>query len=387
MPSLAPPPRPGAAPALTARRLLVRLPGPVLLASLLLAGAAGCGTLGPVVLPGERFDYNQALQRSNDEQLLLNVTRLQYRDTPSFLEVNNITAQAAAELTLRGDVTAPEYQNRVFGFGGTGFFASRPTVQYAPLRGEEFVQRLLAPISLEKVILLYRSGWSLGRVFNLTVQRLNGVRNVFRAGGLMPEEPEKYREFLRVLSLLRALEDREQIDFVYEKLSPEDVGRVALRVEPAAWNDPLARELAARLGLRPGLPRYPLISPTTQDRPEQGLESIMVETRSLYSAMFLLSHGVEVAEEDLTAGRAAMASYASEGFLAWRKLLQSIFTVRATPHKPTGAAVAVRYRDRWYSIDDADLESKATFSFLYQLFAMQAGRPESAAPLLTIPAR
>ncbi len=46
--------------------------------------ALGCGTLGPSAIKGERINYNSAIQRSNDEQLLLNLVRLKYRDTPSF---------------------------------------------------------------------------------------------------------------------------------------------------------------------------------------------------------------------------------------------------------------------------------------------------------------
>jgi hypothetical protein len=49
------------------------------------------------------------------------------------------------------------------------------------------------------------------------------------------------------------------------------------------------------------------------------------------------------------------------------------------------AAVAVQYRGSWFYIDDADLGSKATFSLLSQLFALQAGKVAGIAPLLTLP--
>ena len=49
--------------------------------------------------------------------------------------------------------------------------------------------------------------------------------------------------------------------------------------------------------------------------------------------------------------------------------------------------MAIPYRDHWFYIDDRDADSKATFSLLMQLFALQAGQGgDTSAPVLTIPA-
>jgi hypothetical protein len=60
--------------------------------SLLLA--TGCASLGSRALKGERVNFNAALQQTADEQLLLNLVRLRYRDTPAFLEVTSISTQS-----------------------------------------------------------------------------------------------------------------------------------------------------------------------------------------------------------------------------------------------------------------------------------------------------
>jgi hypothetical protein len=52
--------------------------------SLLLA--TSCASLGSRAIKGERINFNAALQQTADEQLLLNLVRLRYRDTPAFLE-------------------------------------------------------------------------------------------------------------------------------------------------------------------------------------------------------------------------------------------------------------------------------------------------------------
>ena len=51
----------------------------------------GCTTgLGPKTVTSERPDYNQRIARSSDEQMLLNLVRLRYNDTPLFLELGSV---------------------------------------------------------------------------------------------------------------------------------------------------------------------------------------------------------------------------------------------------------------------------------------------------------
>ena len=54
---------------------------------------AGCTGIGAARIEGDRNNYNQAIQQTNDEQLLLNLVRLKYRDTPFFMEVSNVASQ------------------------------------------------------------------------------------------------------------------------------------------------------------------------------------------------------------------------------------------------------------------------------------------------------
>ena len=53
----------------------------------------GCTGIGAARIEGDRGNYNQAIQQTNDEQLLLNLVRLKYRDTPFFMEVSNVASQ------------------------------------------------------------------------------------------------------------------------------------------------------------------------------------------------------------------------------------------------------------------------------------------------------
>src|SRR5690349_11714056 len=101
--------------------------------------AGGC-SFGPRTLPGDRIRYNEAIKTSTEEQLLLNIVRLRYTDTPSSLAVSSLAEQyeltknlgltpfftsAAAGQALGG------YRSTVLPQAGIGT-ADRPTLTYAP---------------------------------------------------------------------------------------------------------------------------------------------------------------------------------------------------------------------------------------------------------------
>lgn len=48
--------------------------------------------------------------------------------------------------------------------------SERPTISYVPARGEEFQKGLLAPMDLQSLELLARTGWLWERILNTTVQ-------------------------------------------------------------------------------------------------------------------------------------------------------------------------------------------------------------------------
>ena len=52
-----------------------------------------CTSQGPTRLPPDRFDYNQAIASSANEQMLLNLVRLRYSEIPVFLAVSSVLTQ------------------------------------------------------------------------------------------------------------------------------------------------------------------------------------------------------------------------------------------------------------------------------------------------------
>ena len=48
-------------------------------------------------------------------------------------------------------------------------YTDNPTITYQPLQGEEFLEKLMAPIPVEAMMRLTQSGWSISRVFRIAV--------------------------------------------------------------------------------------------------------------------------------------------------------------------------------------------------------------------------
>jgi hypothetical protein len=59
----------------------------------------GC-SFGPHALEKTRLPYNEAVTRTTEEQLLLNIVRLRYNDTPSSLAVSAIATQFELQQNL-----------------------------------------------------------------------------------------------------------------------------------------------------------------------------------------------------------------------------------------------------------------------------------------------
>src|SRR5260370_2618643 len=68
---------------------------------LLAAGACVSGCVGPNAVRYTRMRYNEVIRDTNDEQLLMNIVRLRYADSPVFIDLPSITSQF--EVSGRGN--------------------------------------------------------------------------------------------------------------------------------------------------------------------------------------------------------------------------------------------------------------------------------------------
>ena len=157
----------------------------------------GCHVPSKVALEGTggRNAYNMAIQMTNMEEMLLNLVRLRYSDSPYFLELGNITTQ----FTYKGSTTPlwpiPGFNNdNPFILGGEWSWQNQPTISYAPLGGQQFAVRLMQPIELQSIQQMIYSGWDVDRVFRLVIQSFDALENTPLAGPIFAETME-YKKF------------------------------------------------------------------------------------------------------------------------------------------------------------------------------------------------
>jgi len=397
-------------------------------ASLSLA-VLGCSQIGPATIANGRFDYNEAIVHSFDDQMLLNLVRLRYQDSILFLDLTSVVASYRREATVgasssvRGDApntTSPA----TVSLGATGgeTWTESPTISYAPLQGEDFAKRLLAPIQPSSILLLSRSGWGLERLLICTVQQLNELLNATSIGGVAPRQVNHYERFRRVATLLGGLQED---GFIQINTLANQPDQVAVTAGPIAM-DEVARQQAAEImsllnvtRAAPGSAAPPKLAPATHDAPassatptppvaEQAaaelshdnapvtLESggfprnparVLLTGRSILGVMTFLAQQVEVPAEHYRQGLVHQTSGADGKAFDWNLVSQGMFRVHSSSSKPDRAFLQVHYRDYWFYIDDTDLESKSTYTLLAQLFSLQSASGSMVAPVLTIPTR
>ena len=341
----------------------------------------GCKAVGPKAINAGRSDYNIAIQQTGNEQMLLNLVRLKYRDTPFFMEVASVSTNFNFRSSAAASATLPESASKSYGLSGSVAYTENPTVTYTPLQGDKFVSQLMSPVDLNTILLLYHSGWSIERIFRVCIQSINGIKNMPSASGPTPVYEPMYREFFEVTKLLRYLQKHDKLKMGKSMKGPNAQPCVELRfTEEGAVTDE-ADKLRKLLALDNDRRSFPI---TTQVG-NGSKNTLAVVTRSLMAGMFYLSQGVSVPDSDEQAGRVTVTKTKNGERFNWQQAMEKLITVESSKKPPQNAYAAVYYRGHWFYIDDSNLTSKSTFSLLMQLFALQAGEIKSTAPVLTLP--
>jgi hypothetical protein len=403
---------------------------------LAVAGAVGGCAFGPKALERSHGLYNDAVHRVEEEELLRNIVRLRYNETPLHLNVNSIAAQyeLSAQAEARPFFEAPNPAGNTFRTFATVLpnllvgAANRPTVTFDPADQSEAVRQYLTPITADFLVFLTQTSWPAATVIRLWVERLNGVPNAATASGPAREVTPDFARFLRVVELLQTAQDQELAAVRAEERAVDLSGplpaaavtaaaaveaakggfeyrphadgrswvlvkrerRLVVAVSPGAEASPEMLELAGLLNLVPGLPKYEIAvaargEPDPARFPSPPQAELRFVPRSTIQVLFYLSNGVAVPPDHVCAG---LVRPAGDG--DGQEITRGLFEVHVCQgHKPPPTAfAAVKYRGYWFYIDDRDQASKATFALMMQVGRLDFNRGPSAqrGPVLTLPA-
>ncbi len=344
---------------------------------------AGCSSIGPSSVPRDRVDYSNALSDSWKDQILLNIVRLRYADTPTFLDISSVisayTIQSAAQAGGTVNLGAPNNTTTLPNATGSvtagGGYNDRPTISYTPLTGKKFAQSLLTPIPPFAIFTLIAAGYPADFVIPITIRALNGVYNRSAQGGTRrPSDPEFYPlvEALRRIQLSRSFSMR------IEKRGEEEVaiGTFVARLNPELQRDLEFVKKTLRLTAENGEVVF------TYGALPRNANELAVLSRSMIEIMNEIAADLEAPAEDVSNGR-TYANAEARAEASSFDLPQIRIQSGAVP--PSDSFTAVRYRGSSYWISDHDFASKRALTFLLLFFSLAETGAAPEAPVLTIP--
>jgi hypothetical protein len=343
---------------------------------------AGCSSIGPGTVPRDRIDYANALSDSWKDQMLLNIVRLRYGDTPTFLDVSSVIGaySLGAQVQAGGAVNfgVPSATTITPGATGsvsaTGAFADRPTISYTPLTGKKFAQSLLQPIPPAAIFSLIAAGYPVDVVFPVTIRALNGIYNHATQGGVRrPADPQ----FYPLIDAWRRIQASRSFSMRIEKRGDEQatIGVFAAGITPEIQRD--IEFVRDTLHIKPKNGEIKLVYGALQSSPDE----LAVLSRSMLEIMQELSADIDVPPQDVSKGR----TFATGAPTTASPYDLPRVNIHSGPTAPGDAFTAVSYRGAWYWVSDDDFASKRSLTFLLLFFSLAETGAAPEAPVLTIP--
>ncbi len=350
----------------------------VALSGFILWALSGCSTVGPATISGGRAAYNEALKRTNEQQMLMAVVNRRYGEGTSLLAVSNVTANVRFSANAGFQVgygSSSSYEGNLVPFGGGFAYEENPTITYTPVQGVKYLRQILKPMPLDILLLYLDSSYQSGIPLLMLAKRVNGISN---PDFLPSARAEPDPRFLRLVELLS---DLHMSNVLYLAKNRGEQGEYDVVISHYAPD--CSQEVSEFLTI--------LGQPMPSDQSEEivlplyssweGLEKkgITITTRSVFDLIQILTASVEIPSDPASEERAV--KFPARG-TAGRDI-----RIRVSTEKPDNASAMVKYRKHWYFIDDNDQITKLAFRLFIELWGMIiAGSAErQPAPVLTVP--
>ena len=354
---------------------------------LLAAWACVSGCVGPKAVRYTRMRYNEVIRDTNDEQLLINIVRLRYADSPSS---STCPTSPASSKWPAGATTWGATATRLHGRASLGYgelsLRDTPTLSYHPREGREIAKALLTPLSADLFIVV-NAGANLEQLLLLSINDINDVPNAPGATILIPQVADDNSLYIRGIRLLASLRARDATELAFGTderdrglLRPNPQGRgpgarpperrqdgyvyrtqgegqvtllkrekgLYLRIRPPYVHSPEMAEVARIFRLTPGLSKYRIKSELTEEANQSlpspiGADTIYLNLRSVLQIMTFLSKGVCVPEEHVRSGVAPVTPGPDGRPFDWTQVTAGNFFVHVaeTPAPRCGGGRAV----------------------------------------------
>jgi len=402
----------------------------VLITAMIACCAAAAGCMGSWAIRGTRIHYNESYSDTASKEVLLNIVRMRYGESPSFLDLPTITTLTEASTKgLGGQPPADDL------FGGVFALKDEPTLAYQPRSGDNLAKSLMKAFKAE-MLLDVAPGQDTTTFLRAFVDSINGVRNsptATSAGSRIIEPNDDYRY---AIELIEGLQDRGALRSRVAKRDVEAHGAVAamelpggvkvpgvgmvtaarkgyfyevagdevtllkesrllaLTVQPEQLEAADFQELVRIFRLEPGRTVYTVrgqenderdyLTEATNTTPQEPSDTLALNVRSGYQVLAFLSKGVDVPEKHLRHGTACTFKGPDGRPFDARQITRGLFRVCVQKHRPLRSEVAVPYRGHWFYIAENDVQSRATLNLVKLAIDLQS-QSGTAGPVLTLP--
>jgi len=340
---------------------------------------AGCAMVGPPSIRNGRSVYNDAINDTNNQQLLMVIIRERYSENASLLSVNNVTANVSVSTTTGlqfGFGNESNYSGNLIPFSAGAVYEENPTISYAPVEGEKYLRQLTSPVPLSILMPLCDAVVYPGLLFTALVSRVNDLANpVFIASPTAPDP-----RFARFVALVSLLAQAEELNWTEGPVKSGRFSAVIHHFRP--HHEAEVRELLRLLGLpEPAADAGRVVIPVSTGIGGGDGQGMVLTMRSLYELVQMLSAAVEIPAADNAAGAAIRFPSASP--------LGRQLHVHRSVSKPENAYVAVKHHGGWYYIDETDQPTKRFFHLVTVLWSVTIAESTAGgqkAPILMLPA-
>lgn len=372
----------------------------VLCGTVLFLGGCGMTGSGSKVIQDRHPEYNAAVVRSEERQLLENLVRLRYCDNIASLNIASLSYSGAG--CAKGSVSLGDgflsdlsHIDKKIGASLSIEPGSDPSVSLTPPSGGDYIKKYMTPIQFSAVSALIQGGWSVDRVFNLCVERINDLYNATEADGPTPERVPSYKPFQAFTSILDEADGNRLLEFGSHP--DKNFSGMYLYLNESKLNDRIRHASAETVsyynGLKTRLRELKQLAGLSQEESlfkldedfvsDMGSSSLVIQCRSLLGVMFYLSQNVEVPQEDKERGLVGVTRNAAGEEFDWSDVCR-YFSVQCSKSRPKDAYVSCHYRNQWFYIADDDRDSKMTFMLMMQLRKLQTTNYQSNTSVLLL---
>lgn len=386
--------------------------------------------MGSWAIRGTRLLYNESFSHTSSQEMLLNIVRMRYGETPTFLDLPTINNVSEASVVGAGSQPADSVTQGIF--DGDFGLRDEPTLGYQPRRGDNLAASLVKHLKAE-LLLDIPPGNDTRTFLLMFVDSMNGVRNSPTATSLGSRVLEPNDEYRRAVDLFMGLQNRGAVrmwvakredeihgpvpdqtvlandaviaakeGYVYHSTHDEVTLRkrerlLAMSIKPEEVGGADVAELTEMLQLVPGKTAYVIKSQedvevdlndedAARTLPSGPMEELSLNVRSGSQAMAFLAKGVNVPPVHVRRGEVHTYKALDGRPFDARQLTRGLFSVCVQKHRPLRSDLAVHYRGHWFYIAEDDVQSRATLSLLKFVIDVNS-QSGSAGPLLTLPLR